>query len=489
MPKLLGSHAMRSSPAAQALVDGTVHAWYRFVLAYPDHLVRALCDRLEIRAGDVVLDPFCGTGTTLVECKKLGIDSIGVESNPACVFASTVKTNWSLEPTRLLELASSLRESLRPELERLALATQPPFTGNGRMDVQLSPRVRQSPVARYIIESGMLERKWISPLPLYKTVALREAIVSETPGDYRDALLLALVSLLVTDIANIKFGPELYCGKAKDDVDVTTLFEGKVARIADDLEAVRRIRHPGHARVLLGDSRDVAEVLRRQGLGPVDHVVTSPPYPTEKDYTRNTRLELAYLGFVRDRQSLRTIKQNMVRSHSKGIYACDRDGALVAGVPEVQALADEMRRRIVGTTHGFAKLYPRIIEEYFGGMYRHLASLSSVLRPGGTCAYVVGEQRTYLGTYIPTAKVLGVLAERPEVGLVVEDILAWRSRIGTTGDGQAIKEEILVLSKPTGSPSGECPGRTMWATGEAPGASYADPHRRWSSDRPHQRDR
>lgn len=480
---------MRSSQAKQALVDDAVHSWYRFVLAYPDHFVRDMCERFKIRKGNLVLDPFCGTGTTLVECKKLGIDSVGVESNPACVFASTVKTDWSPDPVQLLKVSSKILNSLRPQFDRLVLATKPLFSSHDPMDVQSSPLIRQSSVAQYIIDSGMIERKWISSLPFYKSIALREDIVSNAPAAYRDVLLLTLTSLLVTDIANIKFGPELYCVKAKDDVDVATLFERNIAKIVHDLKTVQDIRNPGEARVISGDSRDISTVLRQQGIAQVDYVITSPPYPTEKDYTRNTRLELAYLGFVRDKKSLRYIKDKMVRSHSKGIYSTDSDGMLVANIPEVKVLADEMRRKIVGKTYGFAKLYPRIIEEYFGGMYRHFLGLSSVLKPGGKCAYVVGEQRTYLGTYTPTAKILGILAERPEIGLLVEDILTWRSRIGTTGDGQAIKEEVLILSKPTVSKSRECPKEDCSSKVETPGASYARTHRRRTGHRSRTRGR
>ena len=96
-------------------------------------------------------------------------------------------------------------------------------------------------------------------------------------------------------------------------------------------------------------------------------------------------------------------------------------------------------------TYGFAKQYPRIIEEYFGGMARHLLSLRSVLRSGGKCAYVVGDQRTYLQTYTPTGQILGILSER--MGYRVADSITWRIRKGTTGSGEEIREEILVLEK------------------------------------------
>ena len=49
--------------------DRPVHDWYRFVLSYPPHLVRDYLERLGIGTSDTVLDPFCGTGTWLLDWK------------------------------------------------------------------------------------------------------------------------------------------------------------------------------------------------------------------------------------------------------------------------------------------------------------------------------------------------------------------------------------------------------------------------------------
>lgn len=45
--------------------DKSAHDWYRFVLSYPPHLVREYSRRFDLNEGSLVLDPFCGTGTTL----------------------------------------------------------------------------------------------------------------------------------------------------------------------------------------------------------------------------------------------------------------------------------------------------------------------------------------------------------------------------------------------------------------------------------------
>src|SRR5579871_5377310 len=97
--------------------DRPAHDWYRFVLSFPPHLVRTYLDNFEIRRGHRVLDPFCGTGTTLVECKKLGVHSVGVEANPVAHFASQVKVDWTPSPDGLLQHAAVVARAAEAKLE------------------------------------------------------------------------------------------------------------------------------------------------------------------------------------------------------------------------------------------------------------------------------------------------------------------------------------------------------------------------------------
>lgn len=439
----------------QQLENDVVHDWYRFVLAYPDHLVTNMLERFGVKPGDVVLDPFCGTGTTLVECKKLSIDAIGVEANPVCRLASQVKTNWKLDPQRLREVAQAIVDRITPQSDALTFSSQPLFADAYEVDGLRERLLEQSSEAQYFVSSGMLKRDWMSDVPFYKSVLLLNEIkrvaASELSNGLHAALRIALASILVETAANVSFGPEIYVSGKKEDVDVLQAFSEKVDKMATDLEKVQSLGSDSYTKVIEGDARECDRVLRENGMSvagntAIDFVITSPPYPTEKDYTRQTRLELVFLGYVHGRKSLQRVKKAMVRSHSKGIYKADDDGQYVADIPEVRAIADELREKVADKTYGFAKVYPRIIEEYFGGMHRHLEGLFDVLSEGGKCAYVVGDQRTYLRTYTPTGKILALLAER--IGYRVLDTLVWRVRQGTTGSGKPIKEEIVILEKP-----------------------------------------
>src|SRR5437667_3545183 len=85
--------------------DRAAHDWYRFVLSFPPHLVRQYIERFDLDSIACVLDPFCGTGTTIVECKKLGFPSVGIEAHPISHFASAKKIDWFPDPDRLEKIA------------------------------------------------------------------------------------------------------------------------------------------------------------------------------------------------------------------------------------------------------------------------------------------------------------------------------------------------------------------------------------------------
>lgn len=432
----------------QKLEEDLVHGWYRFVLAYPDHLVTDMLDRFDANKDSLVLDPFCGTGTTLVECKKAGIDSVGIDANPASVIASQVKTDWSLNPVVLSSLCEDVVAQAKPVSEQLMLSDTPLFGTDKDVEAIKEEVLRDSPEGRYLVDSGMVERGWIDEVPFLISIALLSAIKqAEAAPKYVRALKVALAACVVESAANVRFGPEIYVSEGSGTHDVLNVFEDKVEDILTDIGTVSAIGQPGKVLVLEGDSRNCSRLLQDSGIQSIDYVITSPPYPTEKDYTRQTRLELVYLGYVHGRKSLQRVKKQMVRSHSKGIYKADSDGELVAHLPYVREIADELREKVEEKTYGFAKLYPRIIEEYFGGMYRHFRSLSRILRHGGKAAYVVGEQCTYLSTFTPTGTILTRLAELPEVGLKVDDVFVWRVRQGTTGARERLKEEIVILEK------------------------------------------
>lgn len=407
---------------SQKFVNGEIHQWYRLVWGYPDHLVAHFLDRFDLPIGAHLLDPFVGSGTTLVEGLKRQLRCTGVDANPVAVLAARVKTNWRIKPQRLARLI--------PRVLKIF---------DARVRARVTPA--NDLAFRYLVDAGMVERGWISRTNLRRAIALKNAIATiETTPQYRDALTLALLTSVVQDLSNIRYGPELYCAAVRPPADADVVWALRVESMVDDLALVADYRSTGT--ILQGDSRNLTSVMRNARAGQAHAVICSPPYPAEHDYTRNTRLELAFLESVTDLESLRAIKKTMIRSHTKNIYIGDDDRRWVKQLSPITILAEQVAQRAKGKSHGFAKYYDSVIREYFGGMARHFRSLRGAVRRGAPCAYVVGEQASYAGVHVATAELLAVVAQK--VGFRVEGIEEWRDRKSST-TGLPISESILLL--------------------------------------------
>ncbi len=401
--------------------DRPVHNWYRFVLSFPPHLVRDYLARFQIRPGHTVLDPFCGTGTVLIECKKQGIDSVGIEAHPLTHMVASVKTNWAPDPESLFSDAKNVAQ-----LAALRI-------GETRSSLRELPEE-----ANKLLIGGS-----ISPVPLHKALVLRDTIFTAGAHELRDHHLLALAAALPSDIGNLHFGPEVGVRSPKADAPVIASWLERVHEMAIDLGMLRG-QSDAVADVALADSRSSQGVL---GRNRVDAVITSPPYPNEKDYTRTTRLESVILGFVNTKAELRATKQDLMRSNTRGVYKSDDDDKYLEVLPEAGVIADEIegQRLRLGKTSGFEKQYPRVTRLYFGGMVKHLSGLRESLTHGANLAYVVGDQASYLRVMIRTGELIAMAAERLGYQVVRRDL--FRTRHATATRAQ-LREEVLVLRWP-----------------------------------------
>ncbi len=412
--------------------DAAVHDWYRFVLSFPPHLVAEYLGRFDIASDSVVLDPFCGTGTTLVEAKKRSVSSVGLEAMPMTAFAAATKVDWTCDPERLVDHAEHVATVALDELATLGISDA---GDNRQIDEQRLRRLVPD-------QERLVFKDAISPLPLHKTLVLLAALDRELCAEVDQHARLALASTIVDTASNLKFGPEVGVGKVKFDAPVVSAWLTRVRRMAADLETVAGSDTPAEVRV--ADARVVDANVAPDS---VDAVITSPPYPNEKDYTRTVRLEAVLLGFLRDRSSLRSVKDGLLRSNTRNVFKGDDDGVLVRDRSEVVGIARQIENKRIelGKTSGFEKRYAQVTMEYFGGMLRHLRSMKPVLRQNARLAYVVGDQASYFRVPIPTGEILEGLAAAE--GYVVEGRELFRTRFATA-TGEPLREEVLVLGAP-----------------------------------------
>ena len=410
-------------------IDAPAHDWYRFVLSFPPHLVSDYARRFGLGSNSRVLDPFCGTGTTLVEAKKLGIPSYGIEAVPVCRHAASTKVNWIPDPDGLIRHAELVAEKALARLTHDGLTDQPmPEPPSG-------VRLRSLPSE----SAKLLVKNSISALPLHKVLVLREALAGEHNVAFADHELLALARILPTEVGNLRFGPEVGVGTIKSDAPVISAWLARVRSMSEDLRQLG----PLDATSALAFDGDARSVERHFKPNSIDAVITSPPYPNEKDYSRTVRLESVLLGYILDRSDLQAMKRGLVRSNSRSVYRND-DDVWISENAEVNRIsaAIEARRIELGKKSGFERMYHRVTKLYFGGMARHLMSLGNVLKPGARLAYVVGDQASYLRVMIRTGQILAEIAERS--GYEVESIDLFRTRHATATREQ-LREEVLVL--------------------------------------------
>lgn len=335
------------------------HDWYRFVLSFPPRLVDHYIHGFGLKKGDVLLDPFCGTGTSLVETKLQGINAVGLEANTFAHYASSVKVNWDVSPKtlsgRAKEIGAECRNILRSQGIDDEKLTPPNLAG-------LELRTLDSEAM------GLLLTDSISPIPLHKALVLKELIDQHAHEAYYHHMRLAFANALVYSISNLRFGPEVGIGKKKRDAKVVEPWLDEASRMAHDLHLVYGKPYP-KVDVLLADAREINKVLPPNT---VNAVITSPPYPNEKDYTRTTRLETVLLGFIKTREELRSLKKGLVRSNTRNVYKGDDDDKWIHNHHEIQKLAEDIENRRIelGKTSGFEKQYSRVTKLYISASFR-----------------------------------------------------------------------------------------------------------------------
>lgn len=398
--------------------DSSIHDWYRFVLSFPPHLVQQYLETFCVDQTSFVLDPFCGTGTTNVECKKHGVSSWGIEASPLTHFVSKTKCVWANDTFNFLNTAKQIALAAARTINSLS-----------------KPRTLSEEQTSLILKNSICEQ------PLSSTLVLRDSIRAAN-SPFEDYYLLALAKHIVYSYSNLKFGPEVGISrKKKESVDVVEIWLSEIERMETDLEYWKH-HSSTFADISLGDARSIP---KRDYIGKVDCVITSPPYPNEKDYSRTTRLESVILGFINTKDDLRNIKKGFIRSNSKNVYRSDNDAQYISNIGSINKLSNEIeeRRLELGKTSGFEKLYASVVKQYFGGMARHLSELKPYLRNGASLGYVVGDQASYFQIPIRTSVLLGEVAESIG-GYRVDRVDTFRKRFATATETW-LNEDVLVL--------------------------------------------
>ena len=240
-----------------------MEALHPYPAKFVAELPRRLLDILPVPRGTAVLDPFCGSGTTLVECQQRGLPAVGIDLNPIACLISQVKT--SPLPGGLAATAAAVVDEAAG-CNRASAADVPELP---RLDHWFAPDVQQA------------------------LAGLVAAIAAARPA-YRAALRLALSSIVVR-VSNQESDTR-YAAVCKN-VRVEDVFAG-FRRAAGRIEKALAARdYPlASASVLEADTTSVSpDELVDDGLR-VGLVITSPPYPNAYEYWLYHKYRMYWLG-------------------------------------------------------------------------------------------------------------------------------------------------------------------------------------------------
>ena len=234
----------------------------------------------------------------------------------------------------------------------------------------------------------------------------------------------------------LHFAPEHHFTHSKKKPFFYDAFHSKLQTIIKDLLIGKNIKKIGKTKIFTGDCRKSTKMIKPNS---VDFIFTSPPYPNDMEYTRQTRLDLFLLDYVDSLNDVQKIKRDMVKGSTKLIFKESNSSQYVENNKHVQNIANLIDHNLKGKQWGWD--YPRMIREYFGDMYLCLQEFRRVLKPNSNALLVVGDQ-TCKSVMIPVGKILSQIAM--DVGYSSAELELFRKRRSTLHK-KILNEEILIL--------------------------------------------
>ena len=218
--------------------------------------------------GARVLDPFCGSGTVLIEARVRGLETMGVDLNPLAVRLARVKSDPLTLPQR--EQLADLGTLLREASEERVRARE-----NVRAELPLS------------------ELQWYEPHVLKEMAGLLMSIREVEDPQLREVLTLVFSSLVVKfSRQRSDTSEELFERRIRKGL-VSEFFERKTFEVCERLHELESVARGPQPHVIQGDAHWLRDEVAR---GSVDLVFTSPPYGGTYDYAAHHARRFAWLG-------------------------------------------------------------------------------------------------------------------------------------------------------------------------------------------------
>ncbi|MEM5812646.1 MAG: DNA methyltransferase [Candidatus Aenigmatarchaeota archaeon] len=361
-----------------------VYNWLYYKEGFSRELVLKLIKTFSLKGGMLVLDPFCGVGTTLLACKEMGINSFGFDVHPVAVFASQVKTR---------DYETGI---LKQEIKNLIKAKfKPP------------KNLPESSIVRRVFPRKVLE----------DVVFFRDIILENSDRKVRDFLILGLMNASIKCSYAHKDGAVIKVMK-KPIPPLRDMLRRQLFRMVNDLEKIKTERCEISSS--FGDARSLPiddEI--------VDAVITSPPYLNKIEYTKVYEIEQEL--FLSKVQNLPPLRSYIGVSFNR----------LEKDIPKLERVLD----------YETAKSLPLESVPYFVDMFQSIEEMFRVCKKGSKIGMVVGNGCFPTGV-VDSDIILSNMAEclgfKVEKILVLNKRWCTRNRVEKVG---ITRESLLLWEK------------------------------------------
>ncbi len=368
--------------------------------------------------GDLVLDPMCGAGTTLIEAALRGRRFYGCDIDPVAALISRVATT----PLPSCRTESEFRNRIE---DLLSVITR-------------SAQSRDS--ARIVLPSDADFPNfllWFREEVLRELLLIRDVILEQRGREFRDFALLCLSSI-VRDVSNADprdiFPERDASNPVRERKDTFSEFEKSIWRRAENVvDFSKKVKGKRLGEAVCGDGRRL-EVED----GSAQLVFTSPPYAYAIDYARVQKLS-TLLIFMRNGE-FREYRRKYVGTDRVSVKdELDSYDGIEFAQSEIERVFDADRKCGL------------ILQRYFRDMHDITQECYRKLRPGGYLIYVVGNS-TVRKTTFRTNEVFKSICRR--VGLEIERTLErpyyiYRMSRKRNTQSNTVKSDFFIVAKKT----------------------------------------
>lgn len=392
----------------------TRYGWLRLTPAYSVHLVADLVD--EVASTDaLVLDPFCGTGTTALVCAERGIACDTTDINPFLLWLTQAKTR------------------------RYDLADLNGFTSAA---ARVADAIRTDTDGRpWLPPIHHIEKWWDHDalIALGRSMAAIEALAMSSISPPTADLLKVAFCRIMIGRANVSFGHQSM--SFKKNVTATPSRFSTVEKLVVDWRAAVASIAAAACTPIAASPRaehcDARQLTAKLDADRYTCVVTSPPYPNRMSYIRELRPYLYWLGYLRDGREAGELDWQAIG----GTWGCATSNVGKWTPDGTRTVPFGGFDDILGAIAGHSRLLSRYVHKYFDDMVLHVAELMRVVKPGGTVHYIVGNSKFY-DVVLPVEDIFAALFR--SVGFVGVEVRVVRKRTSK----KELFEYIVSARKP-----------------------------------------